>query len=125
MPDLGSEVIAKVSVEITNGTYVHANGTTEDDVIEVTNNLNKVVISLDVSLLTQNTTIRTYEKIDGTNYELTSSAIFPTEFDTGAEAVRILLNGKNRDQKLTFQSGTSEGATRDIPFSRVDEVRAT
>lgn len=113
----------KLEISTSNGTFVLANNTTEQDVTEITNNLDRVGIVYDVSLLTQNTTIRVKEKADGTNYEIVSEVVFPTDFDSGAENIEIELNGKNRDQKVTFQSGTAEGATRDIPFARVNELR--
>jgi|32_taG_2_1085360.scaffolds.fasta_scaffold03731_10 hypothetical protein len=103
-----------------NGTYTHANGTTEDTAISITANEADVTIAFDVSLLTQNTTIRVKEEVDGTTAEIQSEKVFPTDFDTNVESVIVSLVGKGRDQVVTFQSGTSEGASRDIPWSRRD-----
>ena len=111
------------SITTSNGTYVHPDGTTEQNVVEIVNNLNLVTITFDVSLLVQNTTVRVYEKTDGSNYELVDQAVFPTGFSTNVENIVFELNGKNRDQKITFQSGTGEGTTRDVPFSRVNVLR--
>jgi hypothetical protein len=105
---------------VSNGTYVHANGTTEDTVVAITANEAIITIAYDVSLLTQNTTIRVKEEPDGTNPEIVSEVVFPTDFDTNVEIVEIELVGKGRDQIVTFQSGTSEGAARNIPWSRRD-----
>ncbi len=103
-----------------NGTYAHANGTTEDTAISITANEADVTIAFDVSLLTQNTTIRVKEEVDGTTAEIQSEKVFPTDFDANVESVIVNLVGKGRDQVVTFQSGTSEGASRDIPWSRRD-----
>jgi hypothetical protein len=106
---------------VTSGTYVHANGTTEDDAIIITNNDKNVEVAMDMTAITQNTTVRTYEKIDGTTYIKTSEAIYPTDFDS--DSVIIILNGKTADQKITFQSGTGEGAGRNVDWRRIDGIR--
>ena len=111
-----------LAVTTSNGTYVHSNGTTEDDVVELTANKDRVEYVYDVSLLTQNTTIRVYEKVDGTNYQPPTEKIFPTDFEPNVEAVTIELVGHGRDQKITFQSGTGEGTDRNIPFNKRTEV---
>jgi hypothetical protein len=104
-----------------NGTYVHSNVTTEEDAITITANADKTVISMDMSLLAQTTTIRVYEEIDGTVAESFTEKVWPTDFEANTEAMEITLIGKGRDQKITFQSGTLEGATRNIPWARRDE----
>jgi len=112
------------SITTSNGTYNHPNGTSEQDVTEILNNIDRVSIVYDVSALTVTTTIRTYERTDGTNYEIVSEIDFPTDFDANVENIEIELIGKNRDQRVTFQSSMAEGAARSVPFSRVNELRS-
>lgn len=119
MPDINNVYRAKILTS--GGTYAHANGTTEDVAIEIINNKNNVEIGMDMTLFAQLTTVRTYEKLDGTTYVKTSEAVYPTDFD--ASAIVFILNGKGADQKITFQSGTTEGASRDSDWRRVDTVR--
>ena len=115
MPDLGG-----VLVTTSNGTYSHTNGTSEETVLEITNNQKTVTLAYDVSLMAQSFTIRIKEEMDGSNYEIQSESVFPADYDTNIESIVIELVGKGRDQIITFQSGTSEGAARNIPFSRRD-----
>ena len=105
---------------VSNGTYVHANGTTEDTATSVTANEALIEIAYDVSLLAQNTTIRVKEEVDGVTPEIISEVVFPTDFDANVETIIVELVGRGRDQVVTFQSGTSEGAGRNIPWSRRD-----
>lgn len=123
MNRLDENVSSPKQIDITtaNGTFVLANNTDEQDVLEFTTNDEEIEITLDNVLLTQTTTIRVYGKTDGTTYRLIQSQIFPADFD--GDNVVIALNGKGRDQKITYQSGTAEGATRDIPHARVEELR--
>lgn len=119
-----SDFIAGVgmTVNTSNGTYSHTNGTSEETVLELTANEDNTTVSYDVSLMAQTFTVRVKEKMDGSNYEIQSEKVFPTDFDANIEAIIINLLGKGRDQIITFQSGTAEGSNRDIPFSRRDEV---
>lgn len=116
MPNIGAS--KGYVVTTSTGTYVHANSTAEETVLEVTNNIQEIEVSYDISLLAQNTTIRVKEKMDGSTYEIQNENVFPTDYDANVESVVIQLFGKSRDQIITFQSGTLEGTTRDIPFSR-------
>lgn len=119
MPDLTA--VFSLNISTSSGTYAHANGTTEDDAVVIINNVNNTEIIMDFSLFTQDTTVRTYEKIDGAVYIKTSEAVYPTDFDSNS--VVFVLNGKGSDQKITFQSGIAEGAVRDSDFRRVDTER--
>ncbi len=121
MPDFGEKSIQLID-EI-SGTYSHPNVTTEQDVLEFLSLLNDIEVSLDMNALTQNTTVRVYEKVDGTTYRLASEKIFPTDFPSNIKDVIVNLNGKNIDMKITFQSAVLEGASRNIPHARIEEVR--
>ena len=104
-----------------SGTIVLQPGTSEQDVLEVTPaKLQKYeVLLLDLNELTQNTTIRIYIKIDGTNYRLINSAVYPTDFPTNAKGVPIELYSMSVPWKITLQSAVSEGVARNIPYRYV------
>jgi len=53
---------------VTNGTYSHANNTTEQDVLNFVATKQKIELYLDMSNITQNTIIREHIKVDGTTY---------------------------------------------------------
>lgn len=116
MPNIGEPV----NVVTSNGTYSHTTGTSEETALEILENLKDVTVAFDVSLMAQDFTIRIKEKMDGTNYEVQSQSLFPDDYDTGIESIVINLQGKGRDQIITFQSVITEGSDRDIPFSRRD-----
>lgn len=103
------------------GTFVLADNTNEQDVLEFVTNNEQIEVTLDVSLLTQNVTVRVFGKTDGITYRLVQSAVHPTDFD--GDNIVLALNGKGRDQKITLQSSVAEGATRNIPHARVEELR--
>jgi len=102
----------------TAGTYSHPSGTTESDAVVITpaelGKYEKLV--LDMSNLTQTTTVRTYVQVDGVNYRLIDAAEYPTDFPTNAKGVVIELTPSNRTQKVTLQSAVAEGVARDIPY---------
>jgi hypothetical protein len=102
----------------TAGTYSHPSGTTESDAVVITpaelGKYEKLV--LDMSNLTQTTTVRTYVQVDGVNYRLIDAAEYPTDFPTNAKGVVIELTPSNRTQKVTLQSAVAEGVARDVPY---------
>lgn len=104
-----------------SGTIVHPAGTGEEDSLEVTpSELTEYeTLLLDVNALTQNTTIRVYIQIDGTNNRLVNSAVFPTDFPTNAEGVPISLYPMSVEWIITLQSAVTEGADRDVPYRYV------
>lgn len=77
----------------------------------------------DLSNLLQSTTIRVYEKTDGTNYRLLSQRVYPDDYDDGIKTVVIVLNGGGHDMKITLQSSTSEGSAKSIPGNVRDDLR--
>lgn len=70
-------------------------------------------IWLDMSNVTQNTTIALLHQIDGTNY-----AQFQSQDWTAADADGILIDGfvAAHDVRLTFICAGGGGATVDVPF---------
>jgi len=109
-----------LSVE-TSGTISHPNGVGETDALEITpSELTEYpVLLLDTNNLTQNTTIRSYIKVDGATYRLLNSAVFPTDFPTNAKGVPIVLYPTSVPWKITLQSAIAEGASRDVPYRYV------
>lgn len=95
-------------------THSHANNTTEQDVIENTGvtDPTEVRVLLDLNGLTNDHTIRVYEKIDGTNYR----SIDPPKAWTSADedGVRISFTAQD-DYKVTLQSATGEGSSVNVP----------
>ncbi|GAG54062.1 unnamed protein product [marine sediment metagenome] len=102
-------------------TIVHPAGVGEQDSLEISpaELMKYAIILLDMNALVQNTTIRTYIKIDDANYRLISSAVFPTDFPTNAKGVPIELYPMSVDWKITLQSAVTEGVSRNIPFRHV------
>jgi len=109
-----------LSVEAT-GTISHPSGLGETDALEITpaELMEYPILLLDMNALTQNTTIRTYIKIDGVNYRLINSAVFPTDFPTNVKAVPIVLYPTSVPWKITLQSVIAEGASKNIPYKYV------
>jgi len=101
--------------------HTHADNTNLQTIKEFTANNDDIELVLDGTTWAQSTTITVQEKTDGTNYRIVSSAVFPTDFDGPNVIVRF--NGKGLDQKVTAQSGTGEGAARNIPFNWVEVNR--
>lgn len=102
----------------TNGTYNHANNTNEQDALEVIAGILPEDVSFDCNALAQTTTIRIYEKVDGATYRLVNTVVYPTDVPTNVKVVPVTWKPKGRDVKVTFQSGTAEGAARSVPYCR-------
>ena len=109
-----------LSIEASD-TIVHPAGVGEQDSLEISpaELIEHAIVLLDMNALTQNITIRNYIKIDGTNYRLISSAVFPTDFPTNAKGVPIDLYPMSVDWKITLQSAVTEGVARDVPYRYV------
>jgi len=100
----------------TIGVHAHANNTNEQTVFENTDAVDCIVpgVSIDVSGLAKNTTLRLYHKIDGTNYRLLGSWEWNSGMDDG-----IYIQGPfifYNDFKLTMQSGATEGGVVNCPY---------
>jgi hypothetical protein len=104
----------EVKTTFETATFNHPNTTSETDLIEFLTLKKFVVLNLDFINLTQSTTINVYDKIDGTNYRLLSTKIYPNDYDTNIIAVSVILDGGGQDMKITLTSGILEGSARDI-----------
>jgi len=102
----------------TAATYSHPSGTTEQDAVVITpsemGKYEKLV--LDLNGLSQDTTVRTFVQVDGSNYRQIDSAVFPDDFPSGAEGAVIDLTPGSRTTKVTLQSSIAEGASVDVPY---------
>jgi len=118
MPDLNES-----RTQFTTAILTHADNTTEQDTLELTTLKNNVRITMDVSSFVQEFTIRTFDKTDGVNYRQLEAKVFPTDYDTGAAAIVVILDGGGQDMKFTLQSTITEGAVRSPPITRRETTR--
>lgn len=100
----------------TTATFSHPSGTTEQNVVSITSTTNNLIkgVWLDLVNLTQNTTIRIQYAIDGMNYRTAQSIDWTTGMDDG-----VFIDGNfpiNRGFRVTLQSSTAEGASRNVPY---------
>ena len=98
-------------------TFSHPNSTDETD-LKVWTISKPVVIhelTLDLSNLTENLTIRVYKKLNGEWRRLLGRTLsWQTSYDV---AVPLGTISSITDVKITVQSASLEGASRDIPYS--------
>lgn len=106
------------------GTFAYTDAGGEQTVLEVLNasgNLLKLDgIWLDMTNLTQDGTIKTYYKIDGTNYRLFHVSVFSAAGDDG-----VLINIDSMissSLKITYTEAVDEAASRNIPYEVIFEV---
>ena len=105
-----------IQVEDTSGTHTHADLTTEQTVLTISISSGiKVIRSLRLDLynLTQTTTIRVKEKIDGTNHRTIDSLVWDTTMDKGVPIIDFYAS---KDIQVTLQSSVAEGASRSVPY---------
>ena len=118
MPDLGNS-----RTQFQSQTLSHPNTLTETDLIEYTTLKNLVKLHFDMTNITQISTIRVYDKTDGTNYRLLSIKEFPTDYDTGVETIVAILDGAGQDMKVTLESTILEGSAKDIVTTSRETTR--
>lgn len=104
-----------------SGVYVHPDGVAEQDAVVIAPaELGEYkTLLLDLSNLTQDTTIRTYVQVDGANYKLNDAAVFPTDFPAETKVVGLKLVPASVRMKVTLRSALPEGADRVIPWRYV------
>ncbi len=118
MVDLG-----EVDNVLRTPSFTHPNTTVETDLVEHLLLTELIDHHFDFSELTQQTTIRVFEKINGADYEQISQKVFPDDYETGTKGVVIILDGSGQDMKITLQSTIAEGTPRNIAASVRDEIR--
>lgn len=113
--------------EVTNvlraPSFSHPNTTVETDLVEHLLLTELIDHHFDFSNLTQQTTIRVFEKIDGITYRKITTKVFPDDYETGTEGVVVILDGSGQDMKITLQSSIAEGSAKAIEASVRDEIR--
>jgi hypothetical protein len=88
------------------------NGLLEQDAIVVPAATQLLDIEMDLTNLTQITTVCEYS--DSVKF---TQAAFPTDFDTNAKKVMISHPQKGLSYKITLTSTVAEGAIRNVPFT--------
>lgn len=119
-----SALLRRTIGEEVTGTIEHPNLITEQVSLELAPDVltDYPVVLLDLNALTQNITIRTYVKVDGTNYRLLTPAVYPTDFPANSKAVPIVLYPASAGWAITLQSAVLEGDVRSIPYRYVKRV---
>ena len=69
------------------------------------------------------TTIRVFQKTDGSTYEKLAEAVYPNDFTDGVTGIELITDGKAQDMKVTLQSSVAEGSAKTIPASVRDLIR--
>ena len=118
MPDAG-----EITTVLRTKSFSHPNTVVETDLVEHLLLTEKINHHFDFSNLLQQTTIRVFEKIDGITYRLLSEKVFPIDYETGTDAVIIILDGAGKDMKITLESNIAEGSAKDIEASVRDTIR--
>lgn len=121
MPDVGS-----VTTVLRSVSFSHPNTTTETTLIEHLSLTELIDHHLDFTNLSQvnDTTIRVFEKADGTNYEqIGKDRKFPSNYGSNTGIVRIVLDGAGQDMKITLQSAVLEGSAKTIDGTTRDTIR--
>jgi len=106
-------------------TYMHAVGTTEDDITQLTFTAqnNDIDASLDMTNLLQITTIRVIEEPDTTNARQIKQWEWPTDNDNVAdEILKVSLIGHGVDIKVTMQSSVAEAGIINVPIAIAEYV---
>jgi hypothetical protein len=105
----------------TVSTFVLQNNTDEQTMLEVTPEELKdyPVLLFDLDATTTEIMVRIYIKVDGINYRLVNSALFPSQFEEDVRSVAVELYPLSMTWKVTLQSFDGEGETRNIPYRYV------
>lgn len=96
-------------------TQTNAGGTSEQMLYEKTGVTTRkhVTLLMDLANLTQNTTIRVYEKVDGTTYRV----VDPTKAWTTSTPPGVRVDFyATADWKITLASAVTEASDRSVPY---------
>jgi len=119
MPDVGSVTTVLRSVSLS-----HGSGTSEQILVEHLSLTELIDHHFDFSNLLEQTTIRVFEKANGTNYEqIGEPRIYPDDYGPDTRIVRIVLDGAGQDMKITLKSSQSEGSAKTIEGTTRDTIR--
>lgn len=106
----------EITTSFQTKTLTHPNTLTETPLITFTSLKSKVFLVIDMSNLVNPTIIRVFSKVIGATYKQTSRALFPTDYETGTEAISVELNGFGTDVQVTLESTILEGSIKNIPI---------
>lgn len=106
----------------TSGTFVLANNTTEQS-IAIHNQAGVFQIHLDLQAITQNGTIRVYKKTNGGTRAKAKEYSYVVNTSLPEFYSDIFLLKTNDALEATYQAGSAEGATRNIPYVYPGEPR--
>jgi hypothetical protein len=81
----------------------------------------KISFHMDLNTMTQNGTVRIYEKVDGANYRLAVEYNFVAADDEKVWFVDEYVT--NQNFKVTYEEAVDEGAARSIPYNAITEVK--
>lgn len=99
--------------------YAHQIGVAEADAIVFAAAVQEIEVRFDMNALLQITTVREYEQINGADYRLITSRIFPTDFDPGCTAVVVAFKQANAIYRITFQSAVAEAGIISVPYRQI------
>lgn len=118
-----SGVYGTDSATATSGTFVLPNDTAEHDIIEVVNTTGRIQdfsVFVDITAITKNNfKLMLYVKIDGANYRLHNTYTYSAS-ETVAQFDELRTSFSI---KVTAQSATAEGATRNLPYQYTVDPR--
>jgi len=103
--------------------FTLVNGTDEQTIVELAQQTSIVYISMDFSDVIGPIIIKEYEKIDGLNYALVSTAQYPADFAESVNGVSITHAQLNCSYKVTLTTQVPEGADKSIPYRYGVELR--
>ena len=105
--------------------FVKTNDTALEDITDLTFTAqnNDIDASLDMTNITQTTTIRIVEEADTTNARQIKEWEWPTDNDNvNDEILKISIIGHGVDVKATIQSSIAEGSAKNIPIAIAEYV---
>ncbi len=124
LPNIESGTINNLIATKVEDSYSHLNNTNEQDVLIFNATMQDVNTYLDMSNITQTSTIREYLKLDDVNYRQLTAKVFPTDFDTSTKSISISFKQPNKDYKVTLQSSVAEGSAKAIFYVIRTEPRS-
>jgi len=110
---------------LTQVTFVKTNDTALEDITDLTFTAqnNDIDASLDMTNITQTTTIRIVEEADTINARQIKEWEWPTDNDSvNDEILKISIIGHGVDVKATIQSSVAEGSAKNIPIAIAEYV---
>ena len=123
--DYNTEILADDVLNLNcpeTGTYTYLDAGLEQQIFAINADPNSYVnkITLDLTNISNDGTIKLYSKIDGVNYREIDSFAFTVATDSDGFFIDLKIP-VNHDFKLTYTEGSDEGGDIEIPYSYVLE----